>query len=312
MNRSTARTTGEDRAGEFVPARLAWPIALLALVATGTGLLWQGGPGSGSFTTVRGEVVDLYGDGLYRYDAVFQAAAAKGTDFVTLVIAIPLLLVSAVAYRRGSFRGGLLLLGTLGWFLYAYAGYALGTNAYNELFLVYVALFAASLFAFVSMFRALERAVQERGTQGRHPGIGIFMLVSGVVTLGIWLSDPLTALIAGQPPAALGPYTSLFTYAVDLAIIVPAAAIAGVLLLRRVPLGIVVAVPLLVLEAMLAPMIAAQTVSQLAAGVTYTPGEIVGPIAGFVVLSATATGFLLRLLQSTANRARIVAAETAP
>lgn len=312
MNRSTARTTGEDRADRLVPAQLAWPIALLALVATGVGLFWRGGPGPVSFTTVRGEVVDLYGDGLYRFDAVFQAAAAKGTDFVTLVIAIPLLLASAVAYRRGAFRGGLLLLGTLGWFLYAYAGYALGTNAYNELFLVYVILFSASLFAFVAMFRALERAVRERDAVGRHPGVGIFMLVSGVATLGIWLVDPLTALIAGRPPAALGPYTTLFTYAVDLAIIVPAAVIAGVLLLRRVPLGIVVAAPLLVLEAMLAPMIAAQTVSHLAAGVTYTPGEIIGPIAGFVVLSVVAAGFLVRLLQSTADRARVVAAETAP
>jgi len=48
------------------------------------------------------------------------------------------------------------------------------------------------------------------------------------------------------------------------------------------------AFPLLLLEAMLAPMITAQTISQIAAGVSLSPGEMIGPVAGFVVLTGVA------------------------
>jgi hypothetical protein len=89
-----------------------------------------------SFTTVHGTVVELYGGGLYGSDTVFAAAGQRGTDAVTLVLGIPLLVASILRYRRGSLRGGLLLTGTLGYFLYVYAGPALGTVVYNELFLV--------------------------------------------------------------------------------------------------------------------------------------------------------------------------------
>jgi hypothetical protein len=70
-----------------------------------------------------------------------------------------------------------------------------------------------------------------------------------------------------------------------------------VLVLRRRPLGLVLAVPLLVLEALLAPMVAAMTVSQLRAGVSFTTAEVVGPIAGFAVLAVASVAVLVVLLR---------------
>jgi hypothetical protein len=55
---------------------------------------------------------------------------------------------------------------------------------------------------------------------------------------------------------------------------------------------------MLVLEAMLAPLIVAQTVSQLAAGVTFTPAEVAGPMVGFVAVAAAALWFLIGLLRT--------------
>jgi len=142
---------------------LAALIALLALVAAGTGLFWLSGDGPLTVTTVRGETVELYGRGLYRDDSVFKGAGFRGTDAVTLVLAIPLLVITTLLYRRGSLGGGLLLTGTLGFFLYNYASLALGA-AYNNLFLVYVALFGASLFAFVLAFRRTYRVAESRSS----------------------------------------------------------------------------------------------------------------------------------------------------
>lgn len=49
---------------------------------------------------------------------------------------------------------------------------------------------------------------------------------------------------------------------------------------------------------MLAPMIAAQTVSQRAAGVSFSVAEIVGPVAGFAALGVAAMWVLAALLRA--------------
>jgi hypothetical protein len=48
--------------------------------------------------------------------------------------------------------------------------------------------------------------------------------------------------------------------------------------------GYLIAFPLLGLIVMLLPAIALMTVFQLRAGVAFTPGEVVGPMAGFATL----------------------------
>jgi len=123
-------------------------IAVLALVAAAIGLFYQDGGSSFSFTTLRGETVQIYGQGLYRYDLPITAVGFRAADAITLVLALPLLVISLVLYGRGSLKGGLLLVGVLAYFLYNYGSMASGA-AYNSLFLVYVALFSASLFGLV-------------------------------------------------------------------------------------------------------------------------------------------------------------------
>jgi hypothetical protein len=74
-----------------------------------------------------------------------------------------------------------------------------------------------------------------------------------------------------------------------------------VLILRRDPLGYLLAFPLLVLEAFLAPMITAQTVSQLRAGVTFPAGQIVGPIGGFATIAVVAIWVIVILLRNVSD-----------
>jgi hypothetical protein len=76
----------------------------------------------------------------------------------------------------------------------------------------------------------------------------------------------------------------MVTDALDLGVITPAALVAAFLLHARRAEGHLVATPLLVLMTFLLPMIVAQTVVQLRAGLSFTAAEIVGPIGGFVVL----------------------------
>ncbi|ERR687885_1583976 len=71
--------------------------------------------------------------GQYR-DAQWIRLTWIGNDWVTLAVAVPLLVASLLLVRRGSVRGLLLWLGALGYGAYNYAYYMLGAalNAFSR------------------------------------------------------------------------------------------------------------------------------------------------------------------------------------
>jgi hypothetical protein len=234
-------------------------------------------------------VVQLDGRGLYAHDTLFSAAAFRAMDGLTLVVALPLLLISSWLYRRGSMRGGLVLAGALTYFVYNGASMTFGA-AFNSLFLVYTALFSASLFAFVATLMAFDvKALAARVAPGLpRRGLALFLFVAGLGTLGLWLSDLVGPLLAGEAPKLLGPYTTMFTHGFDSAIITPAAVLAGVFLLQRKPLGYLVAAPLLILCTLNGVAVITQTVSQTLAGVIFPIGVYVGMVGSWVVMGVFA------------------------
>jgi hypothetical protein len=131
----------------------------------------------------------------------------------------------------------------------------------------------------------------------RFPSFLLF--ACGALTAFVWLSPIISSLASGEPPDRLDSYTTLMTYALDLAIITPSTFIAGYLILRRFAFGYLMAFALFGIIIMLAPGIFASTVSQVRAEVEFTAGEMVGPVAGFVVLgwmAFWATAEILRRL----------------
>lgn len=279
--------------------RLALVIGLLTLITAGVGLLWTGSGHGFSVTTLRGQSADIYGRGIYAHDTLFFAGANKGTDLVSLALGLPLLAVCLRLFRRGSLRGRLLLLGTLGFFTYVGATYALGGVAYNSLFLVYVGLFSASLFAFVLTFLTFDTSTTQAALGADTPtrGPGMFMVGSGVVTLAIWLMEPVASLVNGSVPKGLSTHTTLFTNGLDMGVIAVAAVTAGVLILQGRQAGYIIASSLLVLEGLLLPLIAISTAIQVHFGVVFTPGEVVGPIAGFGVFAILSLWVLATILR---------------
>ncbi len=273
-------------------------VVLLAVAAAGLGLFLRSPGETFTFTTLRDQAVQIYNQGLYRYDTLFIGAGYKGQDMIVLFLGVPLLILSILLYGRGSLLGGLLLVGTLGYFLYVYASMVLGA-AYNRIFLLYIALFSASLFAFILAFASFEKGIFPAGLAGSLPqrGLGIFLLVSGLVTLFVWGAPLITSLINGGPPDRLDSYTTMVTYALDLAIITPSTFISGFLILRGEPLGYLIALPLLVIIILLAPQIILSTIFQRWAGVPFTTAEMIGPVAGFVVLGLIAIWLLTSLLR---------------
>ena len=213
------------------------PIILLALVAAAAGL-WPGEGTPYALTSFRGEPVTINARGLYYWDTVSSAAQMQANDLVTLVLGLPLLAVSFWRARRGSLRGRLLLTGTLGFILYTYMSMCFGT-AYNPFFLVYVALFGLSLYAFIlSMLsfdlRTLPAHFTERLPRGWIAGL---LFVAAAFLLLAWLGRIAATFSPGAIPA-LENTTTLFIQAMDLVLIAPLCIVAGILLLRRSALGL--------------------------------------------------------------------------
>ncbi len=290
---------------------LSLSTAVLAATASGAGLFWHTSGIDYLFPTLRGQNAQIYGQGLYQYDTIFAAGGYKGTDAIVLFLGVPVLVILSLLYRRGSFKAGLLLTSILAFFLYVYASMALGA-AYNPLFIVYVAAFSMSFFSLVLVFRTLglvqvPRDVIERLPR-RFPAYLLF--ACGLVTLIVWLSPIFASLFSGATPDRLDSYTTLMTYALDLAIITPATFASGSMILKRMSMGYMSAFALFGIIIMLAPSIAASTVSQIRVGVSFTPGEVIGPVAGFVILGLLAAWALFRILRGLPEAAERSASES--
>jgi hypothetical protein len=272
-------------------------------ITTGiAGSLWSSGVHETVlFTSVYGETVELYGGGLYTYDSLSAAAQAIAQDWVTLILGIPLLAAALGwehrAARRNSSAGStsgagvlrarFLLTGTLGYFLYTYMSYAF-LLWFNPLFLVYVALFSLSLFAFIlafagtAGFREIETCFSSRFPRKSIAGFTLFL---AFFLFMAWMGRIAPALLNGTAPVGIEHYTTLVIQVMDLGIIVPAALLSGILLLQRKALGYLLAPVVLVKGFTMSAALVAMIIGMLAAGVEVAAFEIaMFPVLGAVDL----------------------------
>lgn len=273
---------------------LASLVALMALIAAAAGLFWPSTGMPFDFSTPRGDTTTINGQGLYFYDTYFKAPIFRGTDAVTLFVLLPLLIFAIFYYRRGTLRGQVLLAAALTFFLYNSISVAFGV-AYNPLILVYTIYFSASLFAFILALTSIDLSKLAASIAPSVPtrGIAILMMFSSLSVL-VWLMDIFTALSRGGAPENLGIYTTEITYPLDLGVIPPVALLTAFLLLRRRPLGYLLAPVMLVLLASVGVVVIGQTIFQALAGITLNPGQLIGYVGTFVILGSIATVFSIR------------------
>lgn len=222
---------------------LKWLVPLifvLTLVATLAGL-WPGEGTPYPLTNFRGEQVTINARGLYYWDTVSSAAQAQANDLVTLALGLPLLAVSFWLALRGSLRGRITLTGILAFILYTYITMCFGA-AYNQLFLVYVALFSLSLWAFILSMISFDLKTLPAHFSEKLPRgwiAGLLFLAAAFLSLA-WLGRVAATFAPGNIPA-LENTTSMFIQAMDLGVVVPFCVVSGILLLRRSAWGYLLA-----------------------------------------------------------------------
>jgi hypothetical protein len=115
-------------------------------------------------------------------------------------------------------------------------------TSYNSLFLVYVALFTLSLYAFILSLLAVDVLALPRHFSPRlpHRFIALVLFAVGGFLVVAWLGRILSPMVRGETPV-MENTTTLVIQAMDLALIAPLAIIGGLLLLRRTAWGYLLA-----------------------------------------------------------------------
>jgi hypothetical protein len=224
----------------------------LLIAASLLGILLNDGGSPHVVNTLRGETAQLFGgEGIFRYDTVFKAVFFDSVNWVDLIIFAPLLAALWFIYPRGGLPARLLLASVFTFLAYFFLIGALG-NAFNELFLVWTALFSAALFGLGTVLLEMDFGAVAARLDSRIPrrGVALYLFALGGVLLAQYLAEVIGAYATGTPPPSLAVYTTLELASIELGIMVPLHFLGGILLWKRQAAGYLLAVILAFAAAM--------------------------------------------------------------
>jgi len=171
---------------------------------------------------------------LYR-DAPYWVQQARGTDFATLLVAVPVLTAGLWTARRRSAAGELAVFAGLLYLVYNYAIFVFSVRM-NPLTAVYIAILAFALWSLVLMTSASVTEAGEALAHGLNRRVSGLLLVAVSALFGLlWIGQIATATTTGAlaPDLVRAGLSTNPVYALDLAFFLPLCALAGIGLLRR-------------------------------------------------------------------------------
>lgn len=274
---------------------LCYLVVILTFIAAFSGVFYTFGGERFFVENIYGESIELYGDGLYKYNSVLKAMGSKGTDVVMILVAA--LFGAATAFRRKSSRFRLLELGTLTALLY-YASCLVFGVTFNSLFPVYVMLFSSCLFLLISLLSEWTREdnISDAAKDKSFRGTALFTIISGCSVL-VWLEFILPAVLSGTPLSNIEIYTTEATFVLDLGIILPLYIACGIALLKKREIGYKLTPILLIFITIIGLTVIGQNFFQSASGVIIPPRQFFTLVISFAVLGIIATFLNIRFVR---------------
>ena len=214
-----------------------------------------------------------------------------GNDWVTLVLAVPLLLSALIGTRSGSRRALLLWLGLIGYALYNYAFYLFGA-ALNAFFLIYVVAVVLAIIVLIILLGHIDAPQIAGGFSSATP---VRLIAGSLVFIGtglacVWLGM-WGAYVFAEQPTPVEPEAFKLVAALDLSLMVPALLGGGVLLWQKMPWGYVISAIASVQGALYSFVLSVNSSIAIHRGLTPAPGEL--PIWGPLAVLTTTTAVVL-------------------
>lgn len=178
---------------------LSWLIIVLATLAAAVGLLLRG---------------------VYR-ETAWVVPQNRGQDLVTL-LALAVMVPMQLAAQRGSPRATLIWPGLLGYLAYTYTCAAFAYD-FNQLFLVYVALFGATGAALIAALSGIDAGALQRAFDEGTPRRGVMAVlrIMAAVLCLLWFSQIIPFSTRGELPNMIvqAKTPTVFVYVLDLGVV---------------------------------------------------------------------------------------------
>ncbi|MCY7293157.1 MAG: hypothetical protein LH615_13345 [Ferruginibacter sp.] len=199
--------------------------------------------------------IGLFNAEIYN-DNAFVKSAWYANDWVTLVVAVPSLIIALVLSKNGDFKPKLVWLGLMGYLFYNYAFYLFGA-AFNNIFLLYVAIYTLSFFALIMGLAALpvqniigtsKILRNEIPILSGQRAVSFFLILISIMLCLVEIPPCFTFITKGAIPEIIVKtqiHTSI-VYALDLSFVVPAMVLGAILLWQNKGWGIILSAMMLV------------------------------------------------------------------
>ncbi len=263
-------------------------ILLSSFIASGFGIFTESGNGKYYYKSIRGELVKIYGKGIYKDMSSEVAPQGIAQDYVTFFVATPLLLISYLKHKK-YFWGKLFFTGVIGYFLVTYLFY-IAMGMYNYLFLLYALILGSSFFLFFNelfYFVGTKQIKDEKWViKSKYPG---YFLIFNAITIGLlWLSIIVPPLLSGEIyPKELHHYTTLIVQAFDLAILLPLAFLSGYAFIKEQFLGYISLPIYLVFLSILMTALTAKIFAMGISGYNIFPVVFIIPVINLLIIYTT-------------------------
>jgi len=273
-------------------------IILFAIITSSVGLFYSTNGQAYDFINQYGDIVKIYGNGLYKHDSYFMAPIFKGTDCAILFFVVPLSIITLIYdIKKNSIKTKLFLTGLIALFVYYSASISFGI-VYNFLHLVYIALFGFSFFTLIIGFMVLKTYNINKQINIKTNGLMIFMLFCGISLFIAWLPDILSSLFNNKSLDLIEVYTIQITYVLDMGIISPLIFICIYNLWKNNDLGYILLGIILMVLTIIAVILPLQSIFQINAGIIIPIEALITKVGIFVALAIIAIYYNFKLFKN--------------
>lgn len=202
----------------------------------------------------------IYWDNLYQ-DNDFVNKIWLGNDIITLVFAIPLMMVSLILTVKGFFKARIIWLGSLWYMIYTYLFYSYGAS-FNKFFLLHISIFIFSAYAFILGISTFNigwlKATLSDNVKIPFKRISFYLLFFGLFIGGMWVAMSLNYIFTGNIPDGIiqTGHSTAIVFATDLAFLVSLLIVGAYLLWYKNVFGYLIS-SILMIKCILYPLVLA-------------------------------------------------------
>lgn len=240
---------------------------------------------------------------VYAKESASWAAQGAGQDVVNIIVALPVLVISAWYVRKGSVRGLMVWLGALVYVVYSYVTYAFFVH-FGPVFPLYVATLGLSTYALAGASAGVDLdELRKAWPENFHlRSVSLVLVIIGIAFGGMWLASIARALASGTVPEGVTeiglPVNPI--HVLDLALLLPLTIVTARAHWQRRPFGLLFATPLFVFFAIMDCAIISMTYFMRARGVSASLA-VVPVMAAGLLISVVLSVLMLREVRATST-----------